>query len=112
MPFYVVGSESGPARPHGIRCRDSPAGAGDLGLGCCPAGAGTASVRTLCRYAFGAHGLNRVGLQTLADNAAMRATAEKAGFRHEGTGRQALWVDGAFRDSVTFAVLRQEWRQP
>jgi RimJ/RimL family protein N-acetyltransferase len=62
-------------------------------------------VLTLCAYAFQTRGLHRIQIETLADNAAMRATAVRAGFTEEGVRRQAGWVDGAFLDEVIYGRL-------
>jgi RimJ/RimL family protein N-acetyltransferase len=72
-------------------------------------GLATDAVRVLCRYGFAILGLNRLQLMTLADNAAMIATATKTGFRHEGTLRRAHWVNGQFLDKVVYGQLAQEW---
>jgi len=58
-------------------------------------------VRVLCDYGFKTRGLHRIQIETLIDNAAMRATAVRAGFQQEGVRRHAGWVEGAFLDDVT-----------
>lgn len=72
-------------------------------------GLATDAVRVLCRYGFMILGLNRLQLETLADNAAMITTATKTGFRAEGTLRRALWVNGEFLDQVVYGQLADEW---
>ena len=52
-------------------------------------GLGTDAVRVLCRYGFTIRGLHRMQLETLADNHAMIAVAERLGFTREGTMRGA-----------------------
>ena len=71
-------------------------------------GFGTEVVRVLCRYGFTTRGLHRLQLDTLADNAAMRAVAVRVGFRAEGVLREAAWVDGRFVDSMVFGLLVTE----
>ncbi|GAA3441486.1 N-acetyltransferase [Planomonospora venezuelensis] len=66
-------------------------------------------LRVLCDYAFRIRGLHRLGLETLATNAAMIAAAEKAGFRREGTRRAHAWVLGAFVDEALFGLLAEEF---
>ncbi|GAA1854682.1 GNAT family N-acetyltransferase [Asanoa iriomotensis] len=73
-------------------------------------GLGTDAVQVLCRYGFQVRGLHRLGLETLAGNAAMIAVAERVGFRREGTLRQNAWVDGEFLDEAVFGLLAAEWR--
>lgn len=68
-------------------------------------------VRVLCRYGFAVRGLHRLQIDTLADNAPMIRTAERAGFTREGTLRHAAWVDGGFVDEVLFGLLTTEWAE-
>ncbi|QMU77643.1 GNAT family N-acetyltransferase [Streptacidiphilus sp. PB12-B1b] len=74
-------------------------------------GLSTDVVRVLCRYGFGVRGLQRLQVETLADNGAMLRAAERAGFVREGTLRRAAWVDGAFLDEVVLGLLADEWRR-
>jgi RimJ/RimL family protein N-acetyltransferase len=67
-------------------------------------------LRLLCRYGFAVRGLNRLQLETLTDNAAMRRAAAHAGFHEEGVLREAAWVPGAFADSVVLGLLAADWR--
>ncbi len=67
------------------------------------------ALRVLCDYAFRIRGLNRLGLETLATNAPMIASAEKAGFRREGTLRSHSWVAGGFVDEALFGLLAAEF---
>ncbi|GIF67020.1 ribosomal-protein-alanine N-acetyltransferase [Asanoa ishikariensis] len=87
---------------------------GHVGISLRPAvrgsGLGVDTVRVLCRYGFRVRGLHRLQLETLADNAAMVAAAERVGFRREGTLRQNSWVDGAFLDEAVFGLVADEWQ--
>ncbi|MDP9318194.1 MAG: GNAT family N-acetyltransferase [Actinomycetota bacterium] len=67
-------------------------------------------VRVLCHYGFVVRGLNRLQIDTLADNEAMRRAAVRAGFTLEATFRRAAWVTGEFVDEVAFGLLAHEWR--
>jgi RimJ/RimL family protein N-acetyltransferase len=67
------------------------------------------TVAVLCDYGFAIRGLQRLQIETLADNAAMIRTAERAGFRHEGTLRGSAWVHGEFLDEVVFGLRAGEW---
>ncbi|GAA0689026.1 hypothetical protein GCM10010193_48950 [Kitasatospora atroaurantiaca] len=84
-----------------------------LGMSLRPAfrgrGLGADVVRVLCHYGFTVRGLNRLQLETLADNTAMIRAATRAGFTHEGTLRRAAWVTGAFADEVVLGLLATEW---
>jgi RimJ/RimL family protein N-acetyltransferase len=85
-----------------------------LGMSLRPAyrgrGLGGDVVRVLCTYGFAVRGLRRLQLETLADNDAMLAAAQKAGFRREGTLRRAAWVYGRELDQVVLGMLHDEWQ--
>lgn len=70
----------------------------------------TQVVQLLCRYGFDVRGLNRLQLETTADNAPMLRAAQRAGFRDEGTLRHAAWVLGSFVDCKVMALLTEDWR--
>jgi RimJ/RimL family protein N-acetyltransferase len=72
-------------------------------------GLGVDVVRLLCRYGFAIRGLHRLQLETLTDNHAMIAVAEKLGFTREGTTRGSSWVNGGFADDVIFGLLAAEF---
>jgi RimJ/RimL family protein N-acetyltransferase len=66
-------------------------------------------VRVLCYYAFCVRGLNRVQVNTLADNMPMRRAAQAAGFAEEGVLRSNAWVDGAFADEIVLGMVAADW---
>ncbi|MET7835707.1 GNAT family N-acetyltransferase [Micromonospora sediminicola] len=72
-------------------------------------GYGTDVVRLLCRYGFRNRNLRRLELETLAGNTAMRRTAEKCGFTHEGTQREREYDGDGFADMVIYGLLRRDW---
>jgi len=84
-----------------------------LGLSLRPAcrgrGLGEDTVRVLCRYGFAIRGLHRLQLETLTDNHAMIAAAERVGFTREGTSRGSSWVNGRWTDDVIFGLLDTEF---
>ena len=71
-------------------------------------GFGTAAVRLLVKLAFEDLNLHRVFLQVFRTNTAAIRSYERAGFRHEGTLRQAVHLDGRYVDVLVMAVLRNE----
>jgi RimJ/RimL family protein N-acetyltransferase len=113
-PFSVVELASlelaGSATLWGI---DTHSRAAHLGVSLLPAfrgrGLGSDLVRVLCEYGFAVRGLQRLQVETLADNAPMIAAATSAGFTVEGTLRRAAWVYGAFTDLVVLGLLADEW---
>lgn len=84
-----------------------------LGISLRPAfhgrGLATDVVRVLCGYGFTVRGLQRLQIETLADNAAMLAAATRVGFSVEGTLRRSAWVYGGFADMVVLGLLAHEW---
>jgi len=72
-------------------------------------GLGADAVRVACRYGFALRGLHRLQLETLADNHAMIAVAEKLGFTREGATRGSSWMNGRFMDDVIFGLLAEEF---
>ncbi|MER5729014.1 GNAT family protein [Streptomyces sp. NPDC002138] len=75
-------------------------------------GFGAEVVQLLCRYGFTLRGMNRLQVETLADNTAMRRAAGAAGFVLEGTLRGSGWVYGAFVDEVILGLLAADWTEP
>lgn len=72
-------------------------------------GLSTDVVRVLCGYGFTVRGLQRIQIETLADNAPMIAAATRVGFSPEGTLRRSAWVYGEFVDMVVLGLLAHEW---
>jgi RimJ/RimL family protein N-acetyltransferase len=87
---------------------------GHLGLALRPSyrgrGLGTDVVRALCEYGFAVRGLQRLQLETLADNTPMVSGARRAGFTEEGRLRRAAWVYGEFVDLVIMGLLAEDWK--
>ncbi|WP_327090217.1 GNAT family N-acetyltransferase [Nonomuraea sp. NBC_01738] len=115
VPFSVVelagGTLVGTATLWGI---DNHHRAAHIGLGLLPAargkGYGTDAVAVLCHYGFVVRGLQRLQIETLADNHAMLGSAERNGFVREGVLRSSAWVMGEFLDEVVLGLLAQEWK--
>ncbi|GAA1280830.1 acetyltransferase [Planotetraspora silvatica] len=74
-------------------------------------GYGTEATRLVLDYAFEVVGLNRVELEVFDFNPRARRVYEKAGFRHEGTRRQALLMDGEWVDAHVMSVIAAD-RKP
>ena len=72
-------------------------------------GFGTQATRAALRFAFGALNLHRVELEVFDFNPRAIRAYEKAGFRLEGTRREALFRDGAYHDAHVMAALRSEF---
>lgn len=72
-------------------------------------GYGTEAVRVLLRFAFLELGLHRVEVEVYAYNTRAIRCYEKAGFRQEGTRREALFRDGRWHDVYVMGILREEF---
>ncbi|WP_119731271.1 GNAT family N-acetyltransferase [Thermomonospora amylolytica] len=115
VPFSVVeldgGTLVGTAVLWGI---DSHNRSAHIGLGLLPScrgkGYGTDVVAVLCHYGFVVRGLQRLQIETLADNYAMLRAAERNGFVREGVLRSSAWVLGEFLDEVLLGLLAQDWK--
>jgi ribosomal-protein-serine acetyltransferase len=70
----------------------------------------THAVGALVAHAFSEWRLNRVEIRADIENRRSRAVAERLGFRHEGTLRQALRLADGFHDDAVYALLAQDWK--
>jgi ribosomal-protein-serine acetyltransferase len=71
----------------------------------------TKACRAMLDYAFGDLKLNRVDIYCAAENTKSRAVAERLGFTHEGTLREAQWVHEKFVDLAVYGMLAGEWQR-
>lgn len=72
-------------------------------------GLGTDAVNALVDFAFGQLRMERVWLDTDANNLRAQAAYAKAGFTREGRFRRAFYQDGGWSDDLRMALLREEW---
>jgi RimJ/RimL family protein N-acetyltransferase len=72
-------------------------------------GLGTDAVAAIVDFAFGELRMERVWLDTDADNVRAQSTYRKAGFTVEGRLRHVWFQDGAHLDDIRMAMLRDEW---
>jgi len=75
-------------------------------------GYGTDAMQTLVAWGFYTLNLNRIHLRVYADNARAIRCYEKVGFQLEGRLRQDNFHNGAYRDTLLMAVLREAWATP
>ncbi|AZM53573.1 GNAT family N-acetyltransferase [Streptomyces sp. WAC 01529] len=73
-------------------------------------GYGTETVGILLGLAFGDLGLHRVWAARAPLNTASHKTLLRAGLQEEGRIRQHVLVHGAWRDSLTYSILEDEWK--
>jgi RimJ/RimL family protein N-acetyltransferase len=72
-------------------------------------GHGTDALRTAFGACFDAWNLHRVWLRTEASNDRAHRLYRRCGLTHEGTLREAAYLDGRYEDVLVFALLRREW---
>lgn len=87
--------------------------AGELGYAlrrdCWGQGYAGEAARLMLDFAFSAAGLHRVQAACGPDNEPSRTLLERLGFQCEGQMRDHVFTNGAWRDSLLYAVLEQEW---
>lgn len=66
------------------------------------------AVALLVDHCFTAAGLHRVEANVRPENEASRRVVEKLGFVEEGLHRRLLFIDGAWRDHVSWSILRED----
>lgn len=67
------------------------------------------AVRLMLEFGFGTLGLHRISAAIGPDNAASIDGVTKLGFRYEGLLRDHVHTNGAWRDSLLYALLADEW---
>ena len=72
-------------------------------------GYATEAARLLTGFAFGPLGLHRVSAAIGPDNDASIAVVKRLGFSYEGRLRDHVFTGGAWRDSLLYSVLADEW---
>ena len=72
-------------------------------------GYGSDAIRLILRFAFDELNLYRVWTHTISFNRDAMRAYERAGFRHEGTGRGMIEREGRRFDLVHYGMLREEW---
>jgi RimJ/RimL family protein N-acetyltransferase len=73
-------------------------------------GHATEATQLMVAFAFQTLNLNRVWLHVYEDNVRGQRVYEKAGFRKEGILRQENYREGRYWDTITMAILREEWQ--
>jgi len=71
-------------------------------------GIGTEAQRQLLSYLFGTTPVHRIQAGTEVDNVAEQRALEAVGFRREGVLRGVYFRDGRWRDSVMYALVRDD----
>lgn len=74
-------------------------------------GYGTEATILMQKHAFNTLNLHRIFLRVFANNPRARRAYEKAGFLHEGSMRQAEFIDGEYVDVHFMSSLQPEWKE-
>ena len=74
-------------------------------------GYGTQVMQLMLKYGFNTLNLNRVYLRVYESNPRGIKCYEKAGFRHEGRLRLAIFLVGRYIDLLMMSVIRSEWSE-
>jgi ribosomal-protein-alanine N-acetyltransferase len=94
----------------------SPGACFEIGLALLPEfrgqGLGTRGQRLLVDHLFRFTTVHRLEAGTDTENVAEQKALEHIGFTREGVLREVAFRDGAWRDTVIYALLRDEWRRP
>ncbi|WP_052891187.1 GNAT family N-acetyltransferase [Thermogemmatispora carboxidivorans] len=72
-------------------------------------GYGTEATKLMIRYGFMELNLNRIQTQDMEENIGGWRADEKAGFKYEGTLRQAILRFGKYHDIRVYSLLRSEY---
>jgi ribosomal-protein-alanine N-acetyltransferase len=72
-------------------------------------GYATDAASTLITYGFTTVGLHRITAAIGPENVGSIAVAKRLGMQYEGRLRDHVHTNGAWRDSVLYSILTQEW---
>jgi ribosomal-protein-alanine N-acetyltransferase len=67
------------------------------------------AAKTMIAFAFDQLGLHRITAAIGPENKSSLALVEKAGFMYEGRLRDHVFTNGAWRDSLLYSQLADEW---
>ncbi|MDF1512914.1 MAG: GNAT family protein [Anaerolineae bacterium] len=71
-------------------------------------GYGTDAMRTILSIGFDWYNLYRISLNVVHDNTRAISVYEKCGFQVEGRMRDAIFIDGEYRDLLLMSILKDE----
>jgi RimJ/RimL family protein N-acetyltransferase len=72
-------------------------------------GYATDAARTLIAYGFGDLGLHRITAAVGPDNEPSKSVLKRLAFTSEGRLRDHVWTNGAWRDSLLYSLLSDEF---
>lgn len=117
------GDDAGPGQPDGddverigvVSVADADWRRPELGYWLVPEvhgeGHGRESVALVIDYVFRTYDHPTVGARAYDFNDASRGLLESLGFTEEGRTRKDRFIDGAYRDTFQYGLLRDEWEE-
>lgn len=72
-------------------------------------GYGTDAARTMVNFGFRDLGLHRISVAVGPENESSIAVARRLGFQYEGRIRDHVYTNNAWRDSLLYSLLANEW---
>jgi RimJ/RimL family protein N-acetyltransferase len=72
----------------------------------------TEAAKIMVDYLFLSKDIACIQATTDVGNVASQKVLENAGFQKEGIMRKRFFSNGAWRDTVLFSILREEWKEP
>lgn len=72
-------------------------------------GYGSDALHTVLEVGFRWYNLHRIFLRVVTDNTRAIRSYEKCGFVHEGRQREAVFIDGCYKDLLLMSVLENEF---
>lgn len=72
-------------------------------------GYATDAMQVRTRFAFEVLNLHRIESEALAENLASQRALEKTGYQREGVFRKRHWIDGAWHDTIRYAILDEDY---
>jgi ribosomal-protein-alanine N-acetyltransferase len=112
--YYLAITVGGSDRLSGfVRLGLGPHRSGELGYAlradCWHRGYASEAARLMLDFAFATLKLHRVHAACGPDNTASQAVLDRLGFTYEGRIRDHVLTGGAWRDSLLYGLLEQEW---
>ena len=84
----------------------------ELAPDCWGQGFATEAARAMVKFGFRDLGLHRISSWCIADNTASARVLERLGFRQEGRLRRNEYFKRRWRDTLLYALLVDEWKDP
>lgn len=72
-------------------------------------GVGLEVINLISKYAFETLNLNRVAAGSYPGNIGIIKVNERAGYKIEGTIRQAVYRDGSYQDVISWSILKEDY---